>query len=139
MIAVDYLGIYNNLMRQDLLIYCIKHEHDFFMRSALILAAFDKMLFREDAVINEILTILKRGYSTNYILNILSLIDISVWRSVKLKSLIEILNTYVVDSFNKNRLLMSSNPLLSIALTCELLTKIANARKKYESECFQIS
>ena len=108
------------------------------MQNALLLAAFDKMLFRQDPVIHEILTILKRGYSTNFILNILSIIDISVWKNKPLKNLIEIINDYVVDDYNKNRLLLSANPLMSIALACELLSKIANARRKFESECYQI-
>jgi hypothetical protein len=91
------------------------------------------MLFREEPVINEILAILKRGYCTNYILNILSLIDISVWKNKRLKSLIEIINEYVIDDYNRNRLLLSPNPLMSIAMACELLTKIKNSRRRFES------
>jgi hypothetical protein len=85
-----------------------------------------------------LLTILKRGYSTNFILNILSIIDISVWKNKRLKSLIEIINDYVDSKFNQNTLLLSPNPLMSIALTCELLNKIAGARSKFDSECYQI-
>jgi len=79
--AVEYMGIYNNLLNQDLLIYSIDHGNQYFLRNALMMAAFDKMLFREEQVIIELLTILKRGYSTNFILNVLSLIDISVWKN----------------------------------------------------------
>ena len=93
-LAVDYMGVYNKLLNKDLLIYCIDHGNIYFLRNALLLAAFDKMLFREDSVILELLTILKKGYSTNFILNILSLIDISVWKNKRLKSLIEIINDY---------------------------------------------
>jgi hypothetical protein len=106
------------------------------MRNALLLAAFDKMLFREEDIIHELLTILKRGYSTNFILNIISLIDISVWKNKRLKSLIEIINEYVDDKYGMNRLLLSPNPLMSITLACEILTKIADARRKFESECY---
>jgi len=103
-----------------------------------MMAAFDKMLFREEQVIIELLTILKRGYSTNFILNVLSLIDISVWKNKQLKSLIEIINNYVDDKYNKNTLLLSPNPMMSIALACELLNKIAEARRKFDRECYQI-
>ena len=97
-LAVDYMGVYNKLLNKQLLIYCIDHGNIYFLRNALLLAAFDKMLFREDLVILELLTILKKGYSTNFILNILSLIDISVWKNKRLKSLIEIINDYVDEN-----------------------------------------
>lgn len=132
------MGVYNKLLNEDLLIYCIDHGNNFFLQQALVLAAFDKMLFRKEKVITEILTILKRGYCTNFILNIISLIDISVWKTKHLKSLIEIISEYVTDNYNKNRLILSANPLMSIALACEILVKIAEARRKYESECHQI-
>ena len=95
------------------------------------MAAFDKMLFRDEAVISEILKILKQGYSTNFILNIISLIDISVWKNKRMKSLIEIINDYALDDYHRNRLLFSPNPLMSISLACEILNKIADARRKF--------
>jgi hypothetical protein len=71
-------------------------------------------------------------------LNVLSLIDISVWKNKRLKSLIEIINSYVEEKYNMNTLLLSPNPLMSIALACELLNKIADARRKFDRECYQI-
>lgn len=47
-LAVDYMGTYNNLLNKDLLIYCIDHGNQYFLRNALVMAAFDKMLFREE-------------------------------------------------------------------------------------------
>jgi hypothetical protein len=61
-----------------------------------------------------------------------------VWKNQRLETLIHIINRYVLDDFGKNRLLLSSNPLMAIALACEILGKIADARKKYEIECYQI-
>ena len=114
----------------DLLIYCINNDNNYFLRQALLLAAFDKMLFRDDQVIGHILDILKKGYSTVFILNILSLIDISVWKNNRLKQLIQSINCYALNDY--------PNPLLSITLACEILSKVAKARRKFESECFQI-
>jgi hypothetical protein len=71
----------------------------------MLLAAFDKMIFREDNVINSILNILKEGFRTNFLLNILVLIDISVWKNKHLKDLIEIINSYNNDTYERNRLL----------------------------------
>jgi hypothetical protein len=80
-IAVEYMGEYSYLLNKELLITCIKHGNSYFLKQALVLAAFDKMLFLEDDLIKEILVSLKRGYCTNFILNIISLIDISVWKN----------------------------------------------------------
>ena len=71
-------------------------------------------------------------------MNILTLIDISVWKNNYLKELIEIINDYVDESYDKNRLLLSPNPIMSIALACEILNNVAEARRKFENECVKI-
>ena len=71
-------------------------------------------------------------------MNILSLIDISVWKNKHLKDLVEIINDYVEENYDKNRLLLSPNPIMSIALASELLNTIANSRRKFENECKKI-
>ena len=81
---------------------------------------------------------MKEGYRTNFLMNILTLIDISVWKNKHLKDLVEIINDYVEENYDKNRLLLSPNPLMSIALAAEILNKIANSRRKFENECFKI-
>jgi hypothetical protein len=57
-IAVEYMGEYHRLLNKELLIYCIDHGNYYFLQHALVSAAFDKLLFREESVIEEILTIL---------------------------------------------------------------------------------
>ena len=64
-------------------------------------------------------------------MNILTLIDISVWKNKPLKDLLEIFNDYVEEYYDKNLLLLSPNPLMSIALACEILIKIGISRRKY--------
>jgi hypothetical protein len=68
-------------------------------------------------------------------MNILTLIDISVWKNKHLKDLIDIINDYVDENYDKNRLLLSPNVIMSIALAAEILENISNARKKFENEC----
>ncbi|MFN9938286.1 MAG: hypothetical protein ACK56I_02320, partial [bacterium] len=55
-----------------------------------------------------------------------------------MKSLIDIINAYVEDNYDKNRLLLSPNPLMSIALASELLLTIGENRIKFENECVRI-
>ena len=96
------------------------------------------MIFREESVIEQILNVLKDGYQTNFLLNILTLIDISVWKNKHMKDLIDIMNDYVEETYDKNRLLLSPNPLMSISLASELLTKVGENRRKFENECTRI-
>lgn len=68
-------------------------------------------------------------------MNVLTLIDISVWKNKHMKDLIDIINDYVEENYDKNRLLLSPNPLMSIALACELLKNVGRNRRKFENEC----
>jgi len=63
----------------------------------------------------------------------LTLIEISVWKNKHLKELIEVINDYVEESYDKNRLLLSPNPLMSIVLAAEMITKIAKFRRKFDN------
>ena len=137
-LALEYMGIYHHLLNKELFIFCMTHGNNWFLKNALIVAAFDKMIFREEIVIEKILTILKEGYRTNFLMNILTLIDISVWKNKSMKDLIEVINDYVEENYDKNRLLLSPNPLMSIALAAEILKNIGNYRRKFENECNKI-
>lgn len=137
--AIEYMGYFSHLLDKELFVFCMTNGNNLFLQKALLLAAFDKMIFREDSVIGQILNILKEGYRTNFLMNILTLIDISVWKNKHLKELIEIINDYVEENYDKNRLLLSPNPLMSIALAAEILKKIGNSRRKFENECHKIT
>jgi hypothetical protein len=128
-LASDYMGYYSHFLDKDLFIYCITNGNNFFLRKALLMSAFDKWIFRDDGIINEMLTILKEGYRTNFLLNILTLIDISVWKNKHFKDLIMIINGYIVENYDKNRLILSPNPLMSITLAAELLSKISSSSR----------
>ncbi len=45
------------------------------------MGAFDKSILKEDLVIQKMLEMLNYGSKTNFILNVLSLVDISLWRN----------------------------------------------------------
>ena len=49
--------------------------------------------------------------------------------------LIEMFRNFTEAGFEENRLLLSSNPLMCMALSAEILTQIANARQKFFNEC----
>lgn len=45
------MGYYSHFLDKDLFIHCMTHGNTYFLQKALLLAAFDKMIFREDSVI----------------------------------------------------------------------------------------
>lgn len=51
-----------------------------------------------------------------------------------MKELIDIINDYVEESYDKNRLLLSPNPIMTICLAAELLNVIAKNRRKFDNE-----
>jgi hypothetical protein len=57
------------------------------------------------------------GSKTNFILNILLLTGIDVWRNKNLKQLIDMFENFTDDNYLNNRLILSYNPLMSIAIT----------------------
>ena len=96
------------------------------------------MIWREEPVITSILDILSQGSRTNFLLNVLSLVNIDSWKNKHLKELIQIINDYVEENYDKNRLLLSPNPLMSIALAAEILQVVGKSRRKFENECNKI-
>ena len=77
---------------------------------------------------------LEDGSKTNFILNTLNMVDISVWDNSKIELLLEKFTNFVEEIFADNKLLMSYNPLMSIALSAELCSKISNAREKFKND-----
>lgn len=50
--AIKYMGYYSHFLDKDLFIYCLMHGNNIFLQNALLVAAFDKMIFREETVID---------------------------------------------------------------------------------------
>lgn len=99
------------------------------------MGAFDKQIFKKEKVIIQILKFMEEGSKTLFILNTLILADIHVWKNRHLVMLISMFRNFTEAVFEDNRLLLSSNPLMCIALSAEILTQIANSRQKFYNEC----
>jgi len=85
--------------------------------------------------VDKILEFLQVGSKTNFLLNTLILTDTQEWKNDYLNKLINLLSEIIDDSFEENRLLLSPNPMMSIALTVELLIKISDSRKRFKNMC----
>ena len=128
-LALQYIGYYIDDINVDLLLYWLKFGNEKFLKGALKLSAFDKLIFRESKVMNQIISLLKGGLRIIYLLNILTLVDFSILRSQHLKDLIEVINHYEKDPVENNKLLQSYNPILTICLASDILIKVGNSRK----------
>ena len=137
-IALKYLGSYVDDIDVELLLYCLDNGNEKFLKGALKLSAFDKLLFRDPRVINNIINLLKSGYRINFLLNVLNLLDFSILRNQQIKELIDVLDEYEGNPLEENRLLLSYNPIMSICLAAEILTKIGMSRRKFENQCKRI-
>jgi hypothetical protein len=83
------MGYYSRFLHVDQFLFSLHNDNKKFMQRALMMGAFDKQIFKEDDVINFMLTCLEDGSKTNYILNVLLLSDVTLWKNKYLKLLIE--------------------------------------------------
>ena len=136
-IALDYLGVYSKFLDNphgaNLFLFSIKNKNDLFTKQVLLNSIFDKQIFKEDNVVECMIEMMDDGSKINFILNTLNMIDISVWKNNRIEDLLDVFSNFVEEIFEDNRLLMSYNPLMSIALSAELCDKICNSRECYEN------
>ena len=103
--AIEYMGRYKNLVNKDLFIFCLDIGNTDFLQTALTLNAFDHIIFRKTEVMNKIIGILRyvlfafkfirEGHRTNFLLNVLVLSDIAIFKIKHVLQLIEVLHEYI--------------------------------------------
>ena len=123
---MKYMGYYMRFLDKKLFVYALDNNNTYFMQEALKKQAFDKEMYQNPKVVSTMLSLFKAdGSKTNFILNVLILTDIAQWKTKFLNILLEIFDEFLGGT----GLLLSYNPLMTIALTCDLLDKIGNSRK----------
>lgn len=125
------MGYYSHDIDDKLFLYALQNNNTLFMQQALLMGAFDPCVFKNDEVIKWMMIFLEEGNKTNYILNVLMLSDVTLWKNLHINKLVEMFNNFTEESFDENRLLLSNNPLMSITLTADLLTKIAKSKRRF--------
>ena len=135
-LTIEFMGMYGDVfINKTLFLFSLANNYNLFIQQSLLIGAFDKQIFKSPEVVDKILECLKFGSKTNFLLNTMILTDVSLWKNDKLVNLIEMLSGFIDDPFEENRLLLSNNPLMSIALSAEILGIIASSRKRFENEC----
>jgi hypothetical protein len=123
-ICLEYMGFYQKFLDVNLYLYALQNNNNAFMKGALLQGAFPKKIFQDEKVIVEIMVYLDDGSKTNNILNVLMLAEVTLWKNKFIGELIDKFDNFL-EPYEDNRLLLSYNPMMSIALTADLLTKIA--------------
>lgn len=99
------------------------------------MGAFDTQQLNNDDVILAILVYFSDGSKTNYILNVLLACDVTLWKNKWLKELISMFENFSNETYEKNRIMLSYNPMMTIALSADLLTRIGEGRRRFKDKC----
>ena len=134
-LCLSVMGTYKRFLKKELFVHALTSGNATFIENSLLSSAFEQNdLLDQNVIVAMLLLFEKDGSKTNFFLNVLLLLDISLWKIKYLDKLIEMFNNYVSEPYNTNRLLLSYNPMMSIALTADLLTNIAR-RKRFADQC----
>mgnify|MGYP000123061673 CR=1 FL=1 len=101
---MDNLGIYDKFLDDvngpGLFLFGITYGNDVFIKEVLRKSIFDKNIFKQDNVVEKIIETLEDGSKTNFILNTLNMIDISVWGNDKIGDLLDSFTNFVEQIFD---------------------------------------
>ena len=81
-LALEQMGHYHHYLKKELFVYALSNDNTKFMKEALRMQAFEQSMFSDAKVIAAMLSFFTQdGSKTNFILNVLLLTDISVWKT----------------------------------------------------------
>jgi hypothetical protein len=80
-LCLKYMGFYKRFLDQTLFLFALENSNHAFMRGALLAGAFDKSIFTSEEVVLKMITYMYDGSKTNYILNVLLLTDVILWKN----------------------------------------------------------
>ena len=69
------------------------------MKKSLLMGAFDDSIFKNDDVIQNMLKFLEDGNKTNYILNVLLLSNVTLWKNDQILELVEMFQNFTEESY----------------------------------------
>lgn len=81
-LALKYMGYYCHFLDKGLFVFALSNNNTTFMQKALQAKAFDKKMYTDIMVVKLILAYFQEdGSKTNFILNVLLLAEISLWKT----------------------------------------------------------
>jgi len=83
-LTLRYMGYYIQYLDHTLFLSGLKNNNKTFIKESLLSGAFERHIFKDDMVVEEIVNFMDQGSKTNQMLNTLILIDIEVWNNEQL-------------------------------------------------------
>jgi len=80
-LTLKYLGFYSKFRNEKLFLFSLQQNNTVFIRESLLIGAFDKQIFKEKSVVEQMLDFMKIGSKTNFLLNTLLLTDTAEWKN----------------------------------------------------------
>jgi len=78
------MGYYTHNIDKTLFLFALENDNSLFMKKSLLMGAFDQKIFKDDEVVDCMLEFLDDGCKTNYILNVLLLTEVTLWKNDKI-------------------------------------------------------
>lgn len=113
----------------------IDNENVEFLKFALKQGVFSHSILVQDKIVGKILSNLKNSIKTEMIFNILTYCDFSRWKQADLRIFINSIKEIIKNDFQKNRILLTANSIMILALAAEALVKIRKSVAVFKREC----
>ncbi|CAI2360713.1 unnamed protein product [Moneuplotes crassus] len=138
-LAIKYCEFYIKDADRDLLRFCIKNENEDFLKHALNNNIFLSSVLDHDDTVTMILDLLYSRTRCDYIINIMMYSDYYLWSKDNLYRLYIIFSRIKDEDIDKNILLSFYNPILALAIICDILNKIGNISNQYTRPAKELS
>jgi hypothetical protein len=135
MAACKHSGFYIMDADIELFIYSIRNENDEFIKHALKESVFTINMLSDPILIDELIESLQDGRHIELCLNIMTYSDFGRWAQSDIRRFLEFIMDIINDSEEKNKILLTSNTIMALALMCEYLKRISKAINVFDRQC----
>jgi hypothetical protein len=133
-IACDFANYFLTDCNEKLFRFALRNQNEIFLKYALNEALFSEQMFQVKEIREEIMTMIRLKSKTEFILNVCLFADLAMCLKLEQQPNQNDLEDFIgcleeitsVNSHEQNRIVLSYNPILTICLACEQLTKIAD-------------
>lgn len=99
-----------------------------FLKHSLRNNLFNPLLLISPQLLSTLFSLFRRRMRTELLLNVLLFSDLSRWEQTQLRTLLAVISEVVSEEIEQNRILLTYNPIMAIALGAEQLMKISNSK-----------
>jgi len=111
----------------SLMVFALRNNNETFMKHALKESLFGMQFLSEPTVVAEMLYLLSTRAKTDFILNTMPFANFAQWSQTDCGEFIGYMEEMANFSHFDNRIVLTYNPILTICLACETLTRIGDS------------